>query len=353
MLDEPADAPADSADQRPARRRSRAVLACIAGLAVLLAVTVLVLAPGDEPDPVRQADPVPGAGTWSSGAAGVGVASGEFAEWRGRPVDIAATWADDVRSMTQLAQLEDGAEYGSWTGDLDVAIGAIGPDESWAEAATGEYDERWRASLERLRDNWGDRPGQVYLRFAHEMNGNWYPWSVDADSAEDFVEAWRRFRGLQLEIFPEAKLVFCVNRESVDSGIDWRETFPGAEHVDVMGVDYYNQFPYVDDAEGWAKSLDDKDQWGAPKGLAEHLEFARSVGLPLALPEWSGNADNGDSPAFIEGMYSFFQEHGGTGPGQVLYEILFNVGHEGGSTFLLFGDEARMPESADTYRSLW
>ena len=34
---------------------------------------------------------------------------------------------------------------------MDVAIGAIGPGETWAAAAQGAYDARWRTSLTKLR----------------------------------------------------------------------------------------------------------------------------------------------------------------------------------------------------------
>jgi hypothetical protein len=97
--------------------------------------------------------------------------------------------------------------------------------------------------------------------------------------------------------------------------------------------------------------LDDTDGTGAPKGLQAHLDFARSVGLPLAIPEWSGNADNGDSPAFIAGMHQFLASNAGTGAGQLLYEINFSVDTDGGR-WLLFGD-TRMPESAAEYRALF
>src|SRR3954452_23021809 len=182
---------------------------------------------------------------WLSGAAGVGVPSGDFGRWRGSPVEVVATWADNNGAMTVLAQLRPGGEYGDWQGPMDIAIGAIGPGESWQQAAEGAYDARWRESLTNLRQLRGARPGTTFIRFAHEMNGDWYPWAVNAGNVGAFIQAWRRFRGLQEEIYPDAKLVFGVNRESIGTGMDWRLMFPGARYVDVMAVDYYNQSPCV------------------------------------------------------------------------------------------------------------
>lgn len=292
-----------------------------------------------------------GAQAWLSGAAGPGAVDGSFAEWRDAPVDIVGTWVDTNEAMVHLWQLQPGEELGDWAGPLDVAVGAIGPDESWREAAAGAYDDRWRASLRGLRDLREDADGTTYVRFAHESNGDWYPWSVDAGSAEDFVEAWKRFRALQQEEFPESELVFNVNRESVGSGIDWRETFPGSEHVDVFSVDYYNQHPWVNSEDDWTASIEEVDRYGAPKGLLRHLEFAREVGLPFAVSEWSNNADIGDAPVFMEQMHAFFQEHAGSGPGELLYEVHFNIDQDDNSWAL--HPETRMPESAEVYRRLW
>ncbi|WP_347059032.1 glycosyl hydrolase [Blastococcus sp. HT6-30] len=324
--------------------------AALAALLLVIGVAVIRQSDGEPGRTTGDSGAAP-AGQWLSGAAGTGVSSGEFGEWRGRPVDIVGQWSDTNEAMVHLWDMAPGSQWWDWDGPIDTAIGAIGPDETWAQAAAGAYDTRWRQSLTNLRNLRGDR-GTLYIRFAHEMNGNWYPWSVDAGEAEDFQSAWKRFRALQQEIYPESKLVFSLNRESVDSGIDWRETFPGAEYVDVMSVDYYNQFPYVGTAQDWVESLDDVDAYGAPKGLEGHRQFAESVGLPLAVSEWSGNADWGDSPAFIEGMHDFFSTHAGDGPGEILYEILFNVdGYD--RRFYMYGDGVRMPESAEAYRNLW
>ena len=182
------------------------------------------------------------------------------------------------------------------------------------------------------------------------MNGNWYPWRVASDDAAAFVAGWERYRALQQRGFSDAQRVFNVNRESVGSGLDWRKTFPGPEHVDVLSVDYYNHYHVRSDAEFRSAALQ-YDSYGGPKGLLRHLEFASSVGLPLAISEWSGNADMGDSPALVRGVRDFLQEHGGTGPGQVLYECLFNVDRDGRNWSL--SGHARMPASAEAYRRAW
>ncbi|TNM67429.1 hypothetical protein FHN55_10235 [Streptomyces sp. NP160] len=363
-------APTPPEPHHPSRRRAIGIGAgalASAGLAAWAGVRVF--GAGEEapaPAPVESPTPtetpfVPA--EWMSGAAGEGVRDGSYAAARGSELDISATWFDNNEAMVKLYTLQPGEEYADWTKPLDVAVGAIDDDEgeSWAEAATGAYEDRWRESLTLLRDTWGARTATMYIRFAHELNGNWYGWRVRSDEVEDFKTSWRRYRALQQEIFPAAKLVLCMNRESVrdteagDPGLDWRTLYPGEGQVDVMSVDYYNQFPSVETDEGWDAAMTQVDQWGAPKGLQGHLDFAKSVGLPLAVSEWSGNAEEGDMPVFVRRMNDFFARNGGTGAGQVLYEVQFNVimqGEEVPDQWLLVSPATRMPESQAMYTSL-
>ncbi|MBC3761550.1 glycosyl hydrolase [Quadrisphaera oryzae] len=293
---------------------------------------------------------------WISGASGEGVADGSYAAARGTEVGVSATWFDNNEAMLKLYTLQPGEEFDGWDKPLDVSLGAIDMDdegESWAEAAAGAYDDRWRQSLTLLRDVWGSRQATCYIRFAHEMNGNWYRWKVVASDVDAFKTAWGRYRAIQQQVFPASKLVLCFNRESVQSGYDWRDLYPGQGQVDVMGVDYYNQFPAVDTAEEWDAAMTLKDPFGGPKGLQGHLDFAKEVGLPLAVSEWSGNADEGDHPVFVQKMHEFFSRNGGTGPGEVLYEVQFNVDMQGANgKFLLISPQTRMPESEKAYTSL-
>jgi hypothetical protein len=284
---------------------------------------------------------------WASGASGAGVADGTFGTWRGSPTAIAGTWSDNNEAQVGLWQLRPGFEYATWRGDLDIAVGAIGPGETWTAAARGDYDARWTQSLQELSRLWSGRPGTLYIRFAHEFNGDWYPWRVTNASAPDFVTAWQRYRALQQRWFPTSQLVFSPNSES-SSGVDWRRAFPGAAAVDVMAVDYYNQWPWVDTAVDFQRLSLAYDGTGAPRGLQRHLEFARSVGLPFAVAEWGNNGSFGDSGVYVEQMHDFFARNAGTGPGQLRYEIYFNVVWDG-NPFGLFPTTGN-PRAAEAYQ---
>jgi len=332
---------------RVGRRRVVGLLAALLCLGVGLQLTW-------SSKSAKGARPITASGlTWESGASGKQAEDGSYAAWRGRRLDIIGTWADNPQASISMWMLQPGAGLSAtaWHGDIDLAVGAIGTGESWASAASGAYDARWATSLTNLRTAWGSRPGTVYLRFAHEMNGNWYPWSVNPSNVSHFLASWSRYRALQKKIMPNAKLVFSVNRESSGMGMDWRRAFPGRDQVDLMSVDYYNQYPFVRTAQEWTQSITQTDGYGAPKGLRAHLAFAKSVGLPLAISEWSNNADQGDSAAFMEGLHSFFVTNSGTGPGKLLYEVQFNVDQDA-TRWALF-PATRAPQAAAAYRRLW
>lgn len=307
---------------------------------VVAPVTSLPTAPAPAPAP---------AATWLSGASGTGTADDSFGTWRGTSEQITGTWSDNDANMVQFWPMQSGGLLANWTKPIDVAVGAFDSGESWAAGATGAYDSRWITSLKKLASLRTGR-GTTYIRFAHEMNGNWYPWSVNTTNYVAFDTAWKRFRALQRTYFPAAKLVFSVNRESVGTGMDWRTFFPGSAFVDVMSVDYYNQYPYVGTATDWNNSVSAVDAYKAPKGIAQHLAFAKSVGLPLAVSEWANMSTTGDSPVFVTQMHDFFAAHAGTGPGGLMYDIYFNV-DQNASTFLIYGSTAKMPLSAAQYRT--
>jgi hypothetical protein len=296
--------------------------------------------------------------TWLSGSSGPTASNGSFATWRGEQLGIAGTWADNVYVQPNPPQCT--SEYGSWTKSLDIAIGAIFSGESWSAAASGTYDARWSQSLTNLRDKCANHMQTVYIRFAHEMNGSWYPWKVTTADKDNFIVAWKRFRNLQKSLFPAGKLVFCVNRESVSSGFDWRQSVPGysdgttSQWIDVGCVDYYNQYPAAKTQAEFDSIILQNDGYGAPKGLEKHRQFWGSQGLPLGIGEWNNNADSsqaGDAPAFMTAMYNYFSSYGGTGAGNVLYEILYNAQDSGQPQFWIY-ENTNMPNAAAAYKNL-
>jgi hypothetical protein len=104
-----------------------------------------------------------------------------------------------------------------------------------ARGLQDRYITRFARSLARF-------PGTVYLRFAHEMNGYWYPWSRDPVA---YRWAWRRvvrlFRAVGAR---NVRFVWSVNPNLYESARRWRAGlrpyWPGRRFVDVVGTTVIN-----------------------------------------------------------------------------------------------------------------
>ncbi len=301
---------------------------------------------------------------WLSGESGNDtVQDGSFAAWRGRAVDIGGTWAATENPANQIASanwsISPGNAYAA-TPRMDYAAGGPLQGETWAQAAAGKFDSRWAQQLRTMRTAWGNRAaGNMYIRFAHEMNGNWYSWSVAPRDVANYITAWHRYYNLVQANFPGAKLVWCANAGTMWN-YDVRSLYPGDHYVDVVSVDAYNRDPWVNTAADFKNKINSLGSQGGPVGVESWRKFALSHGKPLAISEWSNASVNiggggGDAPVFMQEFHKWLSANGGTGAGNVLYEVLFNVpGY--GDHYELFGKgraSAYEPRAAAMYRALW
>ncbi len=82
----------------------------------------------------------------------------------------------------------------------------------------------------------------IFLRFAHEMNGNWYPWAlgVHDNTAAEYKDAWRRCVSIfRQEGASNVSWVWCPSIEA--AGVTPLDaSFPGDDVVDLVGFDAYN-----------------------------------------------------------------------------------------------------------------
>jgi hypothetical protein len=100
------------------------------------------------------------------------------------------------------------------------------------------YIKTWAADAAKFK-----RP--LLLRWAHEFNGDWYPWSVpkNGEDPQTYIKAYRYVH----DIFNAAgaknvQWIWCFNAASVPSQ-PWNaplEAYPGDTYVDWVGIDGYN-----------------------------------------------------------------------------------------------------------------
>ena len=110
-----------------------------------------------------------------------------------------------------------------------------------SDIAAGKYD-KYIDSFAAASRAFG---GELSIRFAHEMNGNWYPWCLanTGQSPKTYLAAYRRvhdrFRAAGAS---NVRWVWCFNAESVPN-TRWNDPFsayPGDDYVDAVAIDGYN-----------------------------------------------------------------------------------------------------------------
>jgi hypothetical protein len=112
------------------------------------------------------------------------------------------------------------------------------PKYSLVTIASGAYD----ADLRRIAFVIAGFHSPVYLRFAHEMNGNWYPWGSDVNGNQpaEYVRAWRHVH----DVFVSAGAVNALWGWSPDADpgskpVALQPLYPGDAYVDYVGLTAY------------------------------------------------------------------------------------------------------------------
>jgi membrane-bound metal-dependent hydrolase YbcI (DUF457 family) len=143
-----------------------------------------------------------------------------YRKWFSPPFDTGSLSAIWERGAVPLITWEP---WSDWDG-TGIALSDIG---------SGMQDA-YIAAAAREAAAWG---GPIFVRFAHEMNGNWYPWGQSPPAA--FKSAWRRI----VSIFRSegATNVRWVWTPYVDQNrLPFKRYYPGDAWVDWAGLDGFN-----------------------------------------------------------------------------------------------------------------
>lgn len=157
---------------------------------------------------------------------------------------------------------------------VNIARGAFdGYIDSWAKQLAG-YGQR------------------VYLRFGHEMNGDWYPWcaGVNGNTAADYVAAWRRiYRRFAKANASNVRFVWSPNVQYAGS-TPLAQLYPGSAYVDWVGLDGYN----------WGTSHP-SGQWLDLKDLfmSTYQQVLSITSKPMMIAETASTELGGDKAAWI------------------------------------------------------
>jgi hypothetical protein len=309
-----------------------------------------------------------GAYDWDRNPGGVT----DFGSWIGRSPYL----AEDFLERGAWSDLEGGNRIAAWQGSpfAEKLLLATYPfpdgQGSLAGAADGDYNAHYLALGQNLVAAGED---DTVIRFGHEFNGDWYPWSIGnandpdhAAKAADFAEAFRQFVTTMRSV-PGQHFRFVWNPSASVWGVDLPAAYPGSDYVDYIGADFYDQ-TWATDAAGdglygadyaaadpatrlarqklaWTAEVNDSN-WG----LNMIASFAAQQDVPFVLPEWglairSDGAGGGDNPYFIDQMHAWIASH------DVAWHVYFNVQAPDGNHNLF--DTVAFPLGSAEFQKMW
>ncbi|GET41392.1 glycoside hydrolase family 26 protein [Microseira wollei] len=222
--------------------------------------------------------------------------------WQGKKhavVNLFTDWKNNSQTIGNLFNQQLGNIWNNKNVPLvtwEPFTGTATPLDIEVRIANGEYDayintwaDKMKTFLSGADTVYGTADDRrAYLRLAHEMNGNWYPWSaaVGNNSPTDYINMWQHVKGIFDGKGMEAtrlQWVWSVNHSDV-GGFSAEQFYPGDAYVDWIAVDGYN----------WGTSQN-WSSWNTPQqiygGMIDRLRILTDN--PLAITEFASTTAGG------------------------------------------------------------
>jgi hypothetical protein len=207
-----------------------------------------------------------------------------FSQWSSEP-DFPAAAADKVTALHAVPEIT----WEPW----NAKGGVDQPTYSLASIISGAHDsyiQRWAQEIAA----WGH---PLRLRFAQEMNGNWYPWGegVNGNSPYAYVAAWRHVHDIFAAAGANNVVWVWSPNTAYTGGAPLQETYPGDAYVNEIALDGYNWGP-VNRWTGWQSF----SSIFAPT-LATVATFSK---LPISIGEVASNDVGGNKATWVKDMFA-------------------------------------------------
>ena len=139
----------------------------------------------------------------------------------------------------------------------------------------------------------------VIINFAHEMNGNWFPWAVGVNGNQpgEFIAAWRHVRDIFTGVgTPNVRWLWAPNELYTDVPATLEDVYPGDEYVDWYGMNGFNWGAAI----RW-RDCDCQSAWRTFPEVFDYT-YQRLVELgdkPIMIGEVGSAEAGGDKAAWI------------------------------------------------------
>jgi beta-mannanase len=232
---------------------------------------------------------------------GAFVGTGTFAQFEtllGRSIPIVHNfygWSDNWVTRAQ-SDVQSGRipliTWEAWQGGVGTSLDDI---------INGVHDTMIQSRAQAAR-NIGER---FFLRWGHEMNGNWYPWDgfhngAGPSAAAKYIAAYRHIHDVFVgQGATNVLWVFCPNVDSVpgDAWNAWTNYYPGDTYVDWMGFDGYN----------WGTTQTTSAWQTFPNMASRIYPSIAAKGKPIMIPETASAEQGGNKAQWIAAVLPALQ----------------------------------------------
>lgn len=265
---------------------------------------------------------------WRSGLTPCSTAN-DFAEWRGRKVDVIhffasnGTWQGiaDYLNGPRIRQAAKEAPLVS----VSIPMMPRNVFKQFAACRRGDFDKYFREYANILKRVGA---GNAVVRLGHEWNTSSDSRTYRVETKADisgYVGCFQREAKVLRQTAPQLKIEWT---EAVRGKLDFNnlDAYPGDAAVDIWGVNFYDISPQYLTQKLWDDQYN-RTRFGGPLGLGAWLKAAKARGKKLAVSEWAiwdyrdqrGPALT-DNPLFIQNMYRFFRNNAA----DIAYETYYN-----------------------------
>ena len=167
------------------------------------------------------------------------------------------------------------------------------PEYTLKSIVDGKHDgyiKDWAVNIKKLGFGIG-------MRFGHEMNGNWYPWSVteNGGSPELYSQAWKHIH----DIFAEqgasnVMWIWSVNLNRSLTDVALKPIYPGDDYVDAVGFSGYGSRP---------------DELFQDTVQSTVEELRKITAKPILITETGASEDTKVKAMWISSMFAYLKQN--------------------------------------------
>jgi beta-mannanase len=151
-------------------------------------------------------------------------------------VQFFVKWTQDFRPDSVPQTYKQGAlPIISWEPWAGVKVGVDQPTYSLSQIAAGQFD----AYITKFATAVRDQKWPIAIRFAHEMNGDWYPWSEkrSGNHPGEYVKAWKHVHDVFQQVNATNVIwIWSPNVVRPVPNVKLDDLYPGDDYVDWVGM---------------------------------------------------------------------------------------------------------------------